>query len=383
MKKLYVTVLALFCCFLVHTSSSAQKTVTELTEKWDKSWYKENLAIYRYDKKELPVESNFFYYRKDSLYLIRGVDFLYTADGQLKEQIWKRRVRKTDAWIDAGRYQNFFRPKEKQPYMSESYHGDEYGDCLLRSYYEYNKSGQISAVRYENECEFSRFTLVGISCDMVYNAEGRVQQQLETYGINRDYSFRKTFVYGKNGKVLTEFEDVVYNNIDPYQMGMMEIPSTRTDYIYDEEGREVEGLKKEWREEDEDWIEVWRKKNTYNGDGTLAESLSQLLEKGKWVNELRKTYTYTEENESETVQTGNARPQLQVFPVPASDKLCVELPQELPATYRLLNIQGMELQSATLSPGSPAIDVHALAPGLYLLYLRQAENEYSIRFVKQ
>lgn len=120
-----------------------------------------------------------------------------------------------------------------------------------------------------------------------------------------------------------------------------------------------------------------------DGDGTLAESLSQLPEKGKWVNELRKTYTYTQGNESETAQTANARPQLQVYPVPASDKLFVELPQELPATYRLLNIQGMELQSATLSPGSPAIDVHALAPGLYLLYLRQAENEYRIRFVKQ
>ena len=51
MKKLYVMAATLFCFFLVHASSSAQKTVTELTEKWQKDWRKDCQNIHTYNGK--------------------------------------------------------------------------------------------------------------------------------------------------------------------------------------------------------------------------------------------------------------------------------------------------------------------------------------------
>ncbi|MBL0912290.1 MAG: T9SS type A sorting domain-containing protein [Bacteroidia bacterium] len=93
-----------------------------------------------------------------------------------------------------------------------------------------------------------------------------------------------------------------------------------------------------------------------------------------------------EENEAETAKTGSSRPQLHIYPVPAADKLSVKLPMDEPASFRLLNIQGMELRSGTLRPEFSSIDVQMLAPAtpaMYILYVQQAGTEYSVRFVKQ
>lgn len=199
---------------------------------------------------------------------------------------------------------------------------------------------------------------------------------MKYWGINKNLMSRSTYFYLADGRIGKELLTKKEAFSDYTEVFLLE-------YSYNKEGRETEVLEKKWAAGSNTWENYRRKRNTYNADGTLAESLSQLLERGKWVNELRKTYTYTEENETEAAQTGNVRPQLRVYPVPASDKLSVELPLQEPATFRLLNIQGMELQSGTLQPAASAIDVHALAPALYLLYVRQAEKEYSMRFVKQ
>lgn len=374
MKKLYVTVLALFCCFLVHTSSSAQKTVTELTEKWYKDWRKDYLNIHTYNDKGQLVQTIYKYFNKDSIHTGSRLQKTYTVEGELREIILNTWNSETLTWEYSEYCQDIFRPGEKMPYAREMHREDADNECRVRGRYLYNSMGQKSTLYFENDCEDNNWGGIGYS--WIYDAQGRILECEKYLGVNKNLMSRSTYVYRPDGKVNVEIltqKEWYSNDVDVF----------RIEYLYDSKNREVQKLEKTWYAGDKTWEDYRRTQNTYNGDGTLAESLSQLLEKGKWVNELRKTYTYTEENESETVQTGNARPQLQVFPVPASDKLCVELPQELPATYRLLNIQGMELQSATLSPGSPAIDVHALAPGLYLLYLRQAENEYSIRFVKQ
>ncbi len=76
--------------------------------------------------------------------------------------------------------------------------------------------------------------------------------------------------------------------------------------------------------------------------------------------------------------------QLTLAPNPASDRLRVSIDQGSIARFRILSIEGREVQSSTLQQRSVDLDVHDLPAGAYILEVVKSDSPHRIneRFVK-
>ncbi|MFN3529708.1 MAG: alpha/beta hydrolase-fold protein [Bacteroidia bacterium] len=84
-----------------------------------------------------------------------------------------------------------------------------------------------------------------------------------------------------------------------------------------------------------------------------------------------------------TVATNDlALQQLKMYPNPSNGLLYLDLPQDLPADYRIADMQGRVLLQGNYQPGD-SLELHALSPGIYLLYASQGQTTYLAKFILQ
>ena len=84
------------------------------------------------------------------------------------------------------------------------------------------------------------------------------------------------------------------------------------------------------------------------------------------------------------VLASQALPGLRVYPVPATDQLTIVLPKAGPATVALRDLAGrLVLAPAALAAGGQLRLPAALAPGVYLLEVRQAATTAVRRIEKK
>ena len=178
------------------------------------------------------------------------------------------------------------------------------------------------------------------------------------------------YTYNASDKVLTETRQ----NWIPGAWQNSEMDTN----VYDTNGYLTNASTQVWLPETAAWENDARYAYTNNIDGTIAQSITQSWENGAWNNELRFTFSYEGLSAADLSVTG-----FSVSPNPARDVINVES-DVLTAgvSYNIADQMGRSYLAGTLNDGQTAIDVNALATGVYYIYIGP-EMQHSIKLVKE
>jgi len=242
-----------------------------------------------------------------------------------------------------------------------------------------------------------------------------------------------TNTYNANGQLTT----VLDQNFDFMTMGM--INSTQTSHTYNSDGTENQSISQSWNALTSSWENTMRTTNayisgkklssliienftggiwvnfmkslmTYNGDGSVKESLSQdwNSSSGTWVDEGKGTYTLypdgsvnqmlmTEwkadqskwENQSRityTYRTTSINQQgtdfLRVFPNPFSNSISIESGAIKFSSFQIFNTSGQLVRTIEKGERLSSIDLSDLKRGVYLLKVNSPESQKVIKLLK-
>jgi hypothetical protein len=242
-----------------------------------------------------------------------------------------------------------------------------------------------------------------------------------------------TNVYNANGELIT----TINQNYDFMTMGM--VNSSQTSHTYNPDGTETQSISQSWNAltgswgntsrttnayisgkklssmimenfTDGVWVNFMKSSMTYNGDGSMKESLSQdwnsssgiwvdegksmytlysdgsinqmlmtewIADQSKWDNQSRITYTYktTSINQLETDM-------VRVFPNPFTNSISIESSSTKVSSFQIYNTSGQLVR--TIEKGEPlsSVNLSALKRGVYLLKVNTLESQKVIKLMK-
>ena len=207
------------------------------------------------------------------------------------------------------------------------------------------------------------------------NGNGTVQQYISQSWDNPNNvwknSLRATHTYNSSNKPLT----ITYESypVSSWQNSMKQIST------YDGNGYLTKSLTQLWDTQSSTFKDYSQINYTNNVDGTIHQYISQNWSNSIWSNSMRATFTYT----ASTGIADNESVNFNVFPNPCTEILNITFLENSNVSVSIINQLGQLISEKIYSGNEAIIDVKSLAPALYFIILKQQDKISVTKFIRE